>query len=284
MIQLMHHFGNDSRFSHSEKARRKKWFIKARQEQKLREDIAEEASENATVTAIGVSVIMASEIQIAKFEAKLDVYDTAITEALMDNRERLDFIEKRLAETELRLQAMLEQAYIIEDGRRVFKSEDGSFVIDEFGEDVSPVEVDFDLVTGPTAQAYLEQLQFRRNDLETRDSLIADRRQLHKAHDLVQEKREVIKSGAVTVEDLKNYDAEIMDALPPSARKRIPGFDNADNAPAAKTAFTDNAAPSLPQKRALQYLQRPHLICKSEEQSYMKTPPSQVFIKKPPCG
>ncbi len=208
MIQLMHHFGNDSRFSHSEEARRKQWFIKARQEQKLRDNIAEEAAENATVTAIGVSVIIASEIQIAEFEAKLDVYDTAITEALMDNRERLDFIEKRLAETELRLQVMLEQAYIIEDGRRVFKSEDGSFVIDEFGEEVTPDEVDFDLVTGPTAQAYLEQLQFKRDDLEMRDSLNAERLKLHKAHDLVQEKREVVKSGMATVEDLEDHDAD----------------------------------------------------------------------------
>ena len=140
----MHHFGNDSRFSHSQEALRKKWFIKARQEQKLREDIAEEASENATVTAIGVSVIMASEIRITEFEAKLDIYDTAITTALMENQIEFETLQKLLFEIEARLEGIWQYANIMQDGRRVFLNADRTQAYDEFGAKISDAEYSYD--------------------------------------------------------------------------------------------------------------------------------------------
>ncbi len=245
MIQLMHHFGNDSRFSHSQEARRKQWFIKARQEQKLREDIAEEASENATVTAIGVSVIMASEIQIAAFDAKLDIYDEATTAALMDNQIEYEALQRRLIEIEARLEGIWQYANTMADGSRVFLNEARTQAYDEFGKPVSDEEYSYDQFPPDhfPVDDFLSDLKARGAAHDAMRNNRQERDKIHEFDDLKDRLREELAQGGLSEDRLNEMDAELLDTMPPSVKAHVPGLDTADNAPAAKTAFTATAKP-----------------------------------------
>ncbi len=231
MIQLSEHFGNDSRYS-PEAARRKQWFIKARQDKAHQEDLTERAADNAT--AFGVSAIVATEIQIEQFEAKLDVYDEATVKALMLNQEKLDAVNAQIED-------MLERAYVMEDGRRVFKTEDGSQVFDENGKEVTQDELDFSAIdpNNPTWESYKPV-----HDEKTR--ILQEREQIHAFQEKVDAARERVADGEISKPDLDDLDAELADAMPPSVKTHVSGFDTAGNAAAAKTAFTANANPETP--------------------------------------
>jgi len=278
MILLGDHFSSDDRSRHSEWLRRQQWFIKARQENHRKDEVSERLDDE--FLSIAAEAIIATEIQIAEFEARIDAYearidafeakldaqDVAILNALTDNQLYLDQIDRLLGEVELRLQDLLAQAYILEDGRRVFRSEDGTFVIDEFGEDVSRDEVDFDLVTGPPAQIYMKELASKNSLIEDYSAASEQRKQLHLAQDKLDEARvrisgardkirdvrEKIAEGDLTVDELEDLDAELLDAMPPStlptlpasAMKHLSGIENAANTPNAKTTFATSANPA----------------------------------------
>ncbi|MCP4182467.1 MAG: hypothetical protein GY761_04015, partial [Hyphomicrobiales bacterium] len=156
MILLGDHFSRDDQSRHSEWLRRRQWFIKARQDHHRKEDIADRLDED--VLSFAAEAIIATEIQIAEFEARIDAYearldsydqkltayDIAITKTLVENTNLLAILEQQLADVDAELLSMLAQAYVLDDGRRIFKSEDGSFVVDENGEQVTRDEVDFD--------------------------------------------------------------------------------------------------------------------------------------------
>lgn len=69
--------------------------------------------------AVAAAEVAATEIQIRQFNAKLDVYDQATVDALMENQRLREAVQAKM-------DAMLDRAFVVEDGRRVFKSADGS--------------------------------------------------------------------------------------------------------------------------------------------------------------
>lgn len=124
---------------------------------------------------------------------------------------------------------MLSNAYVMEDGRRAFKSEDGSFVIDERGEEVGPDEVQFDLVVATTsAEMYLEGREQERALTEQYEPALEEREQLHDAQSRIDaarersadartrldETRERVSDGELSVQDLEDLDAELDAAMP----------------------------------------------------------------------
>ena len=242
MIQLMEHFGDDARHDKSEAARRRKWFIKARQDKARQEEI-EDAAETSAISTIA-TVALATDYQIEQFQIRLHRYDAAVTEAILENDEQLKFIRERLRLVEQRIQQMLDEAYVLEDGRRVFKSEDGTYVIDEHGQDVAPEEVDFDLIPNTvTAESYMEKRQQQREALKVEQELVEERDQLHHAQDLIREKEEALESGKTTEQDLEEFDKEIFDALPASAKAKLPNDMNpVANAPDIKSSFIASAS------------------------------------------
>lgn len=105
MIQLAEHFKCDDKSRHSEWLRQQRWFVKARKDHERREEISDQLEEDAL--SLATNVIMATQIQIEEFELKLDAYDEATVIALMENQEKLDDINRRLSEVEIRIQEML---------------------------------------------------------------------------------------------------------------------------------------------------------------------------------
>ncbi len=277
MVKLGEHFASDDRSRHSEWLRQQRWFIKARQDNQRRDDIVEKQDDNFAAFA---GEVIATQTQIAEFNARLDIfenrldeyetqldaYDTAIMKALLRNQEKLLGIEADISAVEIRLQDMLAQATVMEDGRRVFKSDDGSFAVDEFGDDVDQDEIDFDLISGPSANQYLGELDFKETMTDARDEIIADnkhlleaqneidvaREGLSEARESLQNARNAIEDGGLSVEDMEAFDAELLDAMPPSdlptlpisAVKHLSGIETATELPAIKATFSANSDPA----------------------------------------
>ncbi len=230
MIQLGEHFGSDDHRRHSEWLRQQRWFIKARQIQERRDEVADKLEDD--FLAFAAETVIATAIQIEKFEAKLDVYDEVTVQALMLNQEQLDAIN-------IQIQLLLDRAYVMEDGRRVFKTEDGSQVFDESGAEVSSDELDFDAISSdkPTWETYQPLLQEKLK-------LEAERTDIIEFQEKVDAVREKIADGEISKSELDELDAELAEAMPPSVKAHVPGFDNAEVAPKLKGAFSVPASPA----------------------------------------
>lgn len=226
MIQLARHFSEDCRRARLETALREQWFIKAREEQKRREDMAEEAAEEAMT--LGISVVIATETQIAAFEAQRDLRDAATIEALNENRLKLEEVQQLLLDAEARIQDMLDRAYVMEDGRRVFLTEDRTRAFDEFGEEVFQDELDFDAVpeNAPTYEAYAEQVELEKALRAEEQALINEQQELLDYQDKLDDARERIADGAIPEEELRQLDAELTDAMPLSVGRHMPGYES----------------------------------------------------------
>ena len=217
MINLVSHFSHDDSH-HSEWLRQRKWFIKARDDKEQRKEIEDKLEENTG--AYANAVIVATELEIQAFEAKLDQYETATVEALIENQKALDAVN-------VRIESLLSQAYVMEDGRRVFKTEDGSQVFDEHGQEISADELDYDLITNdkPSWEDY-------QKDIATRDELLVEKEKLHEYQDKLDETREQISEGDLSAEDLEELNAELLKDVPGAVEERVPGMDSPKSEPA----------------------------------------------------
>lgn len=236
MIQLGEHFRTDDRSRHSDWLRQQHWFIKARHDQVRREEITEQLEED--FAAFATDVAMASQVRIAEFEARLDAYDEATVKALMENQKALDLVNTQLEE-------MLDRAYVLEDGRRVFKTEDCTQVFDEFGKEVTFSELDSDQIT-PDMPTWEQASPF----FERKRQLELERTQIHEFQEKVDAARERVADGEIPEAELEELDAELAGAMPPSVKAHIPGSPVVENAPKAKEAFTTHANPTSPANTA----------------------------------
>lgn len=227
MVDLGEHFRRGEVRRHSEWLRQQRWFIKAREDQERREEIAEELESD--LLSVATEAAMATDIQITAFETKLGRYDEATVTALMENQEALDRVRVRLHD-------LLERAYVMDDGRRVFKTEDGTQIFDEFGREVGRHELDFDAITPdrPSWEEYQPHYH-KRLELETQ------RRKLLEFQEKIGTAREKIADGEISESELSELEAELDKTLPPSVRAHLPGFDSAENAPDLKTGFASPA-------------------------------------------
>jgi len=277
LIQLGEHFRDSNRSRHSEwlLRQRRQWFIKARRNHAQKEDSTDKQAEE--ILSLATETMMATQVQINAFEkqldvyesrlddyeARLDAYDAAIANAITENNKMIDIINQRLVDTEARLQHMLERAYVMEDGRRVFKSKDGSYAIDEHGKNVSRDEVNFDDVIGLPAEQYMKDYTSKQNDIDERakrqefsQTLFkaqaesdVGREKLGQARELIAEKRARIEKGGITGSELEKMKSDLKDVtssldfptIPISTINNIAKPMNTAEIPSAKTAFSANA-------------------------------------------
>lgn len=234
MIDLGNHFGRDES-RHSEWLRERKWFVKARNEQD-KSDQANKKMEDRMID-LATDVIAATELQIREFEARLDKYDSATITALMENQKQLDAVQARV-------EVMLQQAFVMDDGRRVFKSEDGTQVFDEFGEEVSSDELDFDLIGAnrPTWEAY-------QSDMELLENLQSEREEIQDFQQALDGARDQVSDGDISQEELEALDAELLDMMPSSVRQQIPGLE-LSTPPALSSSFKSSAVEPVTEKQA----------------------------------
>ena len=234
MVAIREHFRSEGQGRESEWARQRKWFIKARHDHQRREEIADKHEDG--VAALAAETVMATQAQIERFEVKLDSYDQATVAALMENQELLDAVQDRISD-------MLAQAYVMEDGRRVFGTEDGTQVFDEFGVEVGADELDPLLVGDqhPTWEAYAAERA-------SEQALIAERGEILEFQERLDAAREQVAEGDITVSDLEELDAELLDIMPDSVRAHA-GLEV--RSPEAETTVAPHSATPAMQTTAL---------------------------------
>jgi hypothetical protein len=204
MGALSEHFASEGPGRETEWARQRRWFIKARHDHQRRGEIADKLDDG--VAALSAAISVASEIQITEFRAKLDTYDSATVEALMENQQLLDAVNERI-------EAMLERAHVLEDGRRVFRTEDGTQVFDEQGSEVSADELDPNVIaaTAPTWEAFSAEVM-------QRDALVQQRTEILDYQEQLDAARDQIAEGEISEADLEALDADLLDAMPDAVR------------------------------------------------------------------
>jgi len=257
MIDLTHQFLTKDRARQLEQARQARWFIKAKESREKRQELTEEADE--ALMAFAADAMVASEIRLKEFEArmdamelkldqydaKLDIYDEAVTRALMEQLDRLNILEAQK-------EAMLRTAFVLEDGRKVFTSEDGSYAVMENGQRLP--DGDFHSFPIPktehTAEQYLDHLDTMastKKEIELLHKAQADidtgREQSAQARELVEGGRGLASKEGVTANELDELEEELDQAMPKtlpniptSAMKFVSGTEPTSS-PSAKNSF-----------------------------------------------
>lgn len=152
--------------------------------------------------------VLATSAQIAAFDAHLDSYDTKTVEALMENREALDRVRDGL-------RRMTDEAYVLPDGRHVFRTADGRQVFDEHGLEVSKA-VDPDAIgdNHPTWEAF-KAAKGAETKLETEQHALLD------FQAKVDDARERVGKGGITKKQLDDLDADLKASAPPTVRQKL---------------------------------------------------------------
>lgn len=182
----------------------------------------------------------ATEEQVAAFHAQLDRYDTATVQALMENERQLEEAHKREAE-------LLDKAYQLPDGRKVFKTKDGNRVVDQRGREVEGIDPD-SIPAGRTSwEDYASADDGAKKLQQQRDELLTFQQHLDQARDKLDH------DGTAT--DLDALDADLKDAMPDAVKRQLgeegPGHPAANKPVLGTGASADfKALPDLASLRA----------------------------------
>lgn len=211
--------------------RRKRDVIRQRHDRERKEELDDKAEAAAGAMAMAVaSSPPATAQQIAAFEADLTTYDAATVDALIANT-------RELARVRAQMDAMLAQAFVMDDGRRVFRTEDGTQVFDEFGVEVGLDELDPAEIpdSGPRWEEYAPLLT-QETELEQEREILLDYQQQ------LDEAREALVEGEITEAELEELQARLIENMPEAVRERLP-----EDHPVAQVEATAQAtaAPSV---------------------------------------
>lgn len=204
MLQPGDHIRAEGRNGPIEWQREQQRLVQLRDERRQKEKDRNDDHLNDAMAAVAATLE-----QIRAFEEKLDLYDEAIVKALMENEEKLVAAK---AETD----ALLEQAYIMEDGRRVFRTEDGTKMFDEQGQKIGSEELDADLI-GPERPTWEAFDSARTKE----DVLVEERQKIIEFQEEVDSARDQIAEGDTSKAELNDLDAELKMLTPPSVRSHL---------------------------------------------------------------
>lgn len=187
----------------------RQWQAEALQQERLKrlkKEHDDELRREAEFVA-AVQTVLANQTQIDAFTVKLDRYDTASVEALLANERELEIVTEPI-------DAALDQAVQLPDGRRVFKSEDGIRVFDEHGKEVSRDEIDPDAIPD-----YKKAFEPYWSDVQQQRGLQAERAQLHEFQQKLDEARDRLDDKDLRADALDDLERDIDSATPDRVRK-----------------------------------------------------------------
>lgn len=172
-------------------------------DQRRRELKKEKAEQDESFDSV-LAVALASPENVQAFHNKLNDFEQQAVERILTLQTRLD-------ELMVKRQDMLNEAHVLPDGRRVFKSEDGKSVTDEFGEDVGSDIIRADEIddSRPRSNGFFEN---KYAIDETKNSLDEAITFQEKIEDL----RERSNTGELSKEELKALEQEFEDITPES--------------------------------------------------------------------
>jgi len=212
MLQLARQFRTSSHDAH--KARHEELRRQHQQlhEQRLERERRERLEDNAEQEMLdaAISVTLATTAEIDAFHLKIDSYDEATVRALMLNEEALEAIRSQLND-------LLARAFVLEDGRRVFKTEDGTRVFDEGGQQLDAGAIDPESI--PDHHPKWEEYK---PVFEEEKSLTAERKQIIRFQDKLDEARECSSQEGLTSDELSELERELDAAMPDTIALQMP--------------------------------------------------------------
>ena len=172
---------------------------------------------------------MATADDIEQLRVTIDRYDAATVEALIANQEALEASRDRIEQ-------MLGKAFVLPDGRGVFKTEDGLRVFDEHGAELQADEIDPDMIEDwrPKYEKFFAEKEIEAGLVEERRSLIEFQDQLDKA-------RDHLDQDGLTKANLADIEADLEASMPLAVQRKLPGFVE-PTIPAAARDFSAAAA------------------------------------------
>lgn len=192
-------------------------FQKQQREERLRRERDEKADETGP-DLLDVVALIVSEAEIRALHLEADRYDTATIEALYANETALVLIMQQKEDLLLR-------AYVLPDGRRIFKSADDIRVFDEHGTELSSDDIDPDLIgkAHPTWEEYSPVLSEESRLIQEREGLLEYQAKLDEA-------RERLDTGNMTREEFDALRDDLKSTMPDAVRAHIPELANEQDA------------------------------------------------------
>lgn len=174
-------------------------------------------------------VVEATAKDIAAFDTKLTHYEALTTAEIMRLQGQLDSLMQQRND-------MLEKAFVLPDGRRVFRTADGTQVFDEHGVEVGSDIINPSDIGGgrPTWEAYSSNEQ----KIESAEKQLTEMQEFQTKLDDI---RERFDQGEITAEQLKTLETELERSVPLSLRARDTAL-NIKEAPANATPVFTAAA------------------------------------------
>lgn len=174
-------------------------------DKRLKEDRKVERFDD-DIADLATVAVLASDEDLAKLQIALDAYDAATVEALLDNEQQLIAVRERI-------QCMLNEAYMLPDGRRVFKSADGR-VFDEHGIELAPEQLDLALIEDwrPGYEGYRDAIQLQTD-------LHRERTGLLEYQERIEDARTKIDGDVVTKQDIADIRADLDASMPMAVRE-----------------------------------------------------------------
>jgi len=196
---------------------------------------------------VDLAVVVISEAQAREFRFEIDRYDTATVNALYENEQALERVQAQIDE-------MFTQAYVLPDGRKVFKTEDGKQVFDEHGKELDPSSIDPDMI-----EDWRPRWERVKGALDAREALMDERADLTGYQDKLDDARERLDAGQMTKDEYDQLRKELVDDMPAAVRRQIPELAGEENEAALQAAanldlgITDDmvattAAPHVPRR------------------------------------
>ena len=180
---------------------------------------------------LDLAAVAVTDAEIESFRADLDTYDGATVAALQENQIELEAVEARM-------QDLLRRAHTLPDGRRVFKTQGGLRVFDEFGteldsETIDPNEIDDAKPRWETYKPVFDQ----------QIQLQAERAELLDYQSRLDEARERLDAGDLSRKEFEELRTSIRDEMPGAVREQVLAID--PDAPVARKADATAVADDL---------------------------------------
>lgn len=183
--------------------------FEARQQEERATQLAQE--KQAAEERAFAQQVWATEERVELFTRKLDRHDTVTVEALMENRIALDRVREQF-------DTMLMEAHVLPDGRRVFKTRDGTRVFDEHGSELKPEVVDPNTIDD-TRPRWEEFKDVR----DTKLALEKERQDLLDYQSRLDGVRERVGKDRIIEKDLADLGAELDKEMPDAIRRKLDG-------------------------------------------------------------
>lgn len=197
-------------------------FLRQQREERLRKERKDDANEE-TSEFLDTALMIISAAEADAFRVELDRYDAATVAALQENDEAMDHVRERMDK-------LLAKAYVLPDGRRIFKTEDGTRVFDEFGVEVGKDEIDPALIEDarPAWETY-------KIELDEKTRLLDERKELLDYQAKLDDARERLDAGDMTRKEFDQVRGELKADMPDAVRKQLPDLAS-DSKPDAEIA------------------------------------------------